>query len=74
MTDKLKDRRKNGDRRTNGKRRVGPRRMGEVYPPPGSEEWKKIVCHKLNNFMKEHMLSLSEFKMLVEGLDENELG
>jgi hypothetical protein len=72
MSDELRDRRRKIERRTNGERRKCPRRMGEVYPPPGSSEWKQIVENKIRRFMTEHMMSLSEFKMLVEGMDELE--
>lgn len=72
MADQIINRRENKDRRSGKDRRKFPRRMSDIYPPPGSEEWKKIVIGKLKDFANEHLISLSEFKMLVGSMEDDE--
>lgn len=71
MSDQLIDRRKKNDRRSGIERRKIPRRMGDVYPPLNSEEWRKIIENKIRDFAKRHLLSLNELKMIMENMDEN---
>lgn len=71
MTDKIVERRKRADRRSGEDRRKCPRRMGNIFPPPGTDEWKTIVIGKIRDFMKSHMMSLSEFKEIVKEMEED---
>lgn len=70
MSDQIIDRRKKKERRSGEDRRKCPRRMGEVYPPPNSDEWKKIVKGKIKDFMDMHMMTISELKLLLEEIDD----
>lgn len=69
MNDQIVERRsKKTDRRKGGDRRKGPRRMSDVYPPPDSEEWKKILFDNIQHFADKYVISLSELRLLVDEL------
>lgn len=69
MADQIVERRSiKTDRRKGGDRRKGPRRMSEVYPPPNSEEWKKILFSNIDDFANRYMISLSELGLLINEL------
>jgi hypothetical protein len=76
MTDKIIERRKSTDRRKGGDRRRAPRRMSDVYPPPNSQEWKRILYDNIEHFANKYVISLTELSMLVGELidlkDKNE--
>ena len=71
MTDMVVDRRQaEFDRRSGEDRRKIPRRFSDVYPPPNSDEWKRILFHNIDNFAERYMVSLPELGMLVNELIE----